>query len=358
MFPLNLHAQKQCASYLVKARYYKGQKIEVVFSDFVLTDKQSKREMFLKIERPVSGKVKGWKFLVHGLLDSHMGWESAANRLLAQGYGVIRPDLQGHARTLAKNFMNGVSSLDSAENYKINVTDVISILKLIASEYNIIKPDLVGHSYGGGIVTAVAVDPEGKKYIGRNVTVIAPYVYRIDGYQLESSLYYFGGLPFIKFIRSLMKPELRARIEAYTSDRYTNSFMKSLFEKHFIRMLDARVPKYRMSSINQIKDIERKNQRLKEREEIIERHVGAAIEITKGIRDFDGREVVESFPKDVRLKLVLGGKDKLIPKDMELEFFNLLLARGLDAELLELEGVGHMAPTEAPDIISKIISSK
>ncbi|MCJ8278018.1 MAG: alpha/beta fold hydrolase, partial [Bdellovibrionales bacterium] len=154
--------------------------------------------------------------------------KQVANRALADGYGVVRVDLHGHARTLVQNTRTSTESLDVSTSYKTNVTDVIQVLKAVKRDYGIDKPYLVGHSYGGGIVTAVAAHPFGKYLISNEVTVIAPYIYRIDGYQAETRLYFLGGLPFLKLVKRLLPSRVRAQLESVTSDVYTDQFMQRL----------------------------------------------------------------------------------------------------------------------------------
>ncbi len=313
--------------------------------------------MFVKIEKPNSTRPQKWLFLVHGLLDSHIGWNQVANRALAAGYGVVRVDLHGHARTLVKNHEISSEILSTTNNYKTNVIDVIEVLKRLHSDYGIERPYMVGHSYGGGIVTSVATHAFGKNLIADVVTVIAPYVYRIDGYQLENKWFLFGGLPFIKFVRNLMPTEMRARMESMTSDIYTDQFMTKLYTSHFTKLLDKRVPKYKKSNIYRLRTRSLRRQRLAEREQIIERHVQAAIDITKGIRDYDGREAVELLPKETKLNLILGGKDNLVPRELEIEFFDLLKQKNITADLVEFPGIGHMVINEAPRVTFETIDS-
>ncbi len=282
-------------------------------------------------------------------MDSHVGWDRVANRALKDGYGVIRVDLQGHARTLNWQFQKNEHPLNAHTNYRTNVTDVVQILKRIKSQFGIRKPYLVGHSYGGGIATAIAAHPFGKNLIASNLTVIAPYVYRIDGFKAESIVYFFGGLPFLNFLRKLIPESIKSHIESVTTDPLIDRFMEKMYRKHFISLLEKRVPLYRRSSIDSyLAQDMRTYRRLKnEREEIIERHVQAAINITKGIRHYDGRETVDQLSPNLSMNIILGKEDKLVPVELEMEFLKALERSGISNRLLELN-TGHMVINEAP----------
>lgn len=358
LFSMSAQAQMSCKQLFKNTRNYKTTEIQELFSGFFVTNKSENRQMFVKIEKNNESQPKQWLFLIHGLLDSHVGWDAVANRALEAGYGVIRIDLHGHARTLVKNGESSDVILDSATNYKTNVNDVVQVLKKLRSDYNIKNPYVVGHSYGGGIATALSIHPFGKNLIAPILTVIAPYVYRIDGYQAETQLYYMGGLPFLRFFRSLIPSSVRSQMESMTSDIYTDPFMAKLYTKHFQKLLEKRVPKYKSSNIRKIKTRSLRVQRRMERDDIIERHVQAAIEITKGIREFDGREVVELLPSHMQLNMILGAKDQLVPRELEIEFFNRLKERNIKTHLVEFDNVGHMVISEAPSKTFSVIDQQ
>ena len=170
---------------------------DVIFEGYMTTHKRLNRSMFVKIEKPLSGQEPTkWHFLIHGLMDSHLGWEAVTQKALENGEGVIRVDLHGHARTLAKDYQAGMKLLDTRDNYRLNVSDVIQVLKRLRHDYGIRRPQVTGHSYGGGIATSIATHPFGKNLIDSKLTVIAPYVYRIDGYKAENTIF-FTLLPYI-----------------------------------------------------------------------------------------------------------------------------------------------------------------
>jgi pimeloyl-ACP methyl ester carboxylesterase len=316
------------------------------------THKRLNRSMFVKIEKPLSGQEPTkWHFLIHGLMDSHLGWEAVTQKALENGEGVIRVDLHGHARTLAKDYQAGMKLLDTRDNYRLNVSDVIQVLKRLRHDYGIRRPQVTGHSYGGGIATSIATHPFGKNLIDSKLTVIAPYVYRIDGYKAENTIFYMGGLPFLRVMQSFITDRFKARIEAFTTDPLTDVFMTKMYTKHFKKLLNQRVPELSEVSIRKIKDSSQRHERRQTRNFVIEKHVEAAIKITKGIRSFDGRDVVDDLPSQIDFQLILGENDQLVPREMEVEFFNLLVDRGLNARLIEVEGAGHMVINEEPQEI-------
>jgi pimeloyl-ACP methyl ester carboxylesterase len=341
-------AQVNCSSLFRESSSRKYSQ-EIVFEGFKVTQLREKRSMFVKIEKPIGREPIKYIFLLHGLLDSHLGWENLTKEAIDKGYGVVRVDLHGHARTLSNNYKLGKNLLAAEDNYRFNVKDVIQVLKIIKKDHGIEKPDLMGHSYGGGIAIAVAAHPFGKYLIGNNLTAVAPYIYRIDGY------YVVSGFPFLKFFKAMLSPTYQAHLESMTSDLYTDKIMTRLYTKHFTHLLDKRVPIFKMANILKLKDSKLRNARLAQRSLIIEQHVDAAIQITKGIRSFDGRDIVEKIRPNLNFNLILAENDKLVPRGLEIEFFNLVEGSRINANLVIIKNSGHMVIEEKSQEVFGII---
>ncbi|MCJ8275629.1 MAG: hypothetical protein HRT44_03985 [Bdellovibrionales bacterium] len=67
------HAQAQCSRIFNALRTYRGHVIREVFEGHIVTHRGKNRSMFVKIEKPENAEPSKWLFLVHGLLDSHVG---------------------------------------------------------------------------------------------------------------------------------------------------------------------------------------------------------------------------------------------------------------------------------------------
>ncbi|MCJ8278019.1 MAG: hypothetical protein HRT44_07775 [Bdellovibrionales bacterium] len=60
---------------------------------------------------------------------------------------------------------------------------------------------------------------------------------------------------------------------------------------------------------------------------------------------------------DITINLVLCRNDRLVPKELEMEFYNQIKERGINANLYEM-ATGHMVINEAPGPLFRILQER
>lgn len=155
----------------------------------------SQREIYVRIQKPQTGRVKEAVLLVHGLLDSHKRFDGMLEGLLRNGHPVIRVDLYAFGKSLTNELYRNEGSLQFLGDlpYETNVQDLKDLVRWAVSEFRFGPLQAVGHSMGGGLLAALASDPSMSEYLQR-VLLVSPYIYRLEQFHLENQLLWIESL--------------------------------------------------------------------------------------------------------------------------------------------------------------------
>jgi pimeloyl-ACP methyl ester carboxylesterase len=300
-------AAKDCDQYLSARKNFSG---------FVRTT--TGRDLYLKVEHPTqSQNIKQPVFLLHGLLDASTRFDELAAKLLKKGHPVIRADIYGFGKSLIQELKRNQGSHDFLKSlpFELNVTDVKDLIIWSQKKFNFGPLKVVGHSMGGGILGVLASDPQAHELFS-HLTMITPYIYRLDRYHLEKI---YG--PWAKYYLPLLDPAMDVLM------------MNAAMEKRFKEHLDDLSHETPIS------------------ESLKEALVTSAIATVKGLRDLNLLRFTRSYSSDLHVDVVISLNDELIPVQMQ----NLLTEALPKARVLKLNTT-HMAPSEAPDELAIFVS--
>ena len=278
-------------------------------------------ELFVRIERPRKGVPKRWILGVHGLLDSHRAWDGVAEGLIARGYGIVRPDLRGFARSLHDRHV-----IPAVIHYTENVRDIREAIVVLDERFGIKRPRLVGHSMGGGLVLALLGEDGIAPLVDDRHVIINPYVYRSEFYLAEKlNLAVHGWAPALyqMWPQSLI-------------DAYVNPQLRRTFDGYIRDLLRSR-------------EVEIEPARLRR---VIRRQVEVAIGTISGLRDLDGLDAIKKIPPGLRVDEVYGSRDDVVEPPLARKLGRKITERG--GVLTELKG-RHWLPEENPERIVDLI---
>lgn len=299
--------------------------------------KTSSGRVYVKVEKPVQNnkKPKHWVLLIHGLLDSHRGWNDVAPLLLSKGVGVIRLDLLGHGKTFFNEYK---ATLDTREDYKVpykidfseNVQLVSDVLDILRSQ-GIENPVLVGHSMGGAVALAAS---KALLTTHAKTILISPYVYRLERRALEKtfSSYFWG---FNNLFFDLMPGVYRDFIERWMTDFFSDPVMYKNYEK----FAEEKV----LEENAHLTPVQLKK--------MIRYHIKAGIATTKGLRDFDAIRIARHVNVDNDYLVLLGRNDELLDIHLQRRLEDALPS----AELVIEDSSGHMIINQNPEFVAKQI---
>lgn len=299
--------------------------------------KTSSGRVYVKVEKPTqkNKKPKHWVLLIHGLLDSHRGWNDVAPLLLSKGVGVIRLDLLGHGKTFFNEYK---STLENSDEYKVPykidfsenvqlVADVLEILRVQGIE----NPVLVGHSMGGAVALAAS---KSLPTAHAKTVLISPYVYRLERRALEKTFAsYFWGFNSMFF--DLMPSFYRDFIERWMTDFFSDPVMYKNYEKFAAEKVLEENAHLTDSQLRKM----------------IRYHIKAGIATTKGLRDFDAIKIARSIDSTNDYLILLGRKDELLDIHLQQRLEDSLPS----AELVVEDNAGHMIINQNPQFVVKQI---
>jgi pimeloyl-ACP methyl ester carboxylesterase len=296
-------------------------------------------ELFVKVEKPAGRKPKGWFFLVHGLLGSHRSYDTLAKRLLRNGYGVARMDLEGFARSLQRRMDNDYYfQAPDFFRYGSHVADLKLLLKELKNRFGISRPQVVGHSMGGGLALALLADPEGAALAGEHATVIAPYIYRLDYYLAEKYAYMGWAPPFLLTSLDGLVPNIVRMAPEFLFDTFiSDPQMYALLSDYFNRVIVTRelnISRWKLSRVRN-------------------RHVNSAMASIKGLRDFNAYNALDKIPAGTRVDLFYGDADPLVERRWAFRLGRLINSRG--GRVTEFEA-GHELLDEVPDQLAESLT--
>lgn len=299
-------------------------------------------EIFTRIEKPKWRRVKSWFFLVHGLMDTHRAYDQITEKLLADGYGIIRVDLPGFGLTLEHSIQqahqNGRPYVPPVySNYRDDVTMLKDILVHLRDDFHISRPQLVGHSMGGGLVLALLADPSAHDLVAPDSTVIAPYVYRLEYYLAEKiALFGFTTSSQLPTLDDWMPSMLRLAPEYLMDLMVTNHQLRVAFGDFFDRLVKSRqivLSPARLSSL---------------REQTVEN----GLAVMKGLRELNSLDMARNLPSGIKVNLVYGDHDEVVEKGLARKLGYSLSLRG--GQVFEVNA-GHMILEEQPELVTRLI---
>ncbi|HEU0310022.1 MAG TPA: alpha/beta hydrolase [Sphingomicrobium sp.] len=260
--------------------------------------------------------------LIHGFPESHRTWRSVAP-LLADRVRLIMPDLRGFGDS------------DRPQDVADYATDtLIADIFALADALNVDRFALIGHDWGGAIAWAAAL--RGNPRIERLAIVNSPHPLIFQKSLIEDEAQRAAS----QYMRAFRDPRMEAGIEAMG--------FKAFFDKSFSRHVDISLisPTERQVYIDQWS------------------RPGALTAMLNWYRS--SQVVVPAIDEDApmpdwvargvpRLKIpvcvIWGLEDKaLLP--VQLEGIGEI---GDDVEVFPLKGVGHFAPWEAPEEVSRAL---
>ena len=328
IFSLDCGANEFCKN-IFKNSNHKQTFVQTVFQDFVKL--RDKSEIFVQIEKPKSSKPKHWLLLIHGLLDSHRGWDQMLPHLIKKDYGVIRMDLCGHGATLCKEYSKQKNhKIPLIIDYKINVKKINLLINWLKQNQNISHPIIVGHSMGGGLALALAAESHIKNKIKPLVFVMAPYIYRLDKRAVEKNT--------LSQMTSHFIPPIFNLSEIFLENTPIYEYLSKNSEARFRNFFIERLKKLDIS-VDQ------------EHKQLIELYVQTAIATTNGMKDLNSIKKVEDIPSSIQIVQFIGDADHL----MDIEFQLELLQNRNSKKIYLLKDTGHMMTEERPNQLSKLI---
>lgn len=308
-------------------------------------------------------KKPTWLF-IHGLGDDMSYMAPLARQAEAEGYKVLRVDLFGHGETLRNQLAENGNVLPKAFPYQENVVALKELLQTLDVKDLVI----VGHSYGGGISYALTreltLNPGTQPIHVESVHMLAPYVQRIDKFmqgQFQSTDFLMNktketmnsmgmknvpganvmdpmmrvGMAVSSGIYSLWHSSMQAaKLEDALMDPALESYMRTSYRKHFVARLGK--PEEQLTPTEK---------------ETVDQQVGAAILVTKGIRELDLLDPVRPLENlGVPVHVIGGATDTLVTPEY-LQQFQKRLAQSQVPHWLEFvqgDGSGHFFPQVLP----------
>lgn len=310
------------------------------FAGFIKTSTGA--EVFTRIERPKWRRVKGWFFLIHGLMDNHRAYDRVATQLLSQGYGVVRVDLPGFGLTLEHAIQlahgNGRPYVPPVySDYRDDLKVLKDVLVHLRDDFKISQPQTVGHSMGGGLVLALMADPSAHDLLAPEATVIAPYVYRLEYYLAEKIAFFGfttqGQLPTPD---DWMPSMLRLAPEYFMDMMVTNHQLRVAFGDFFDSLIQSRQIAL---SPNRLKAL---------REQTVEN----GLAVMKGLRELNSLNMARALPPGAKVNLIYGDHDEVVEKGLARKLGYSLSLRG--GRIYEVNA-GHMILEEQPEIVTRLI---
>jgi pimeloyl-ACP methyl ester carboxylesterase len=235
--------------------------------------------------------------------------------------------------------------LDHQFYYENNVLDLVSLIDKLGIPHVFIA----GHSYGGGIAYKTALElARAKKVKVESLTMMAPYVQRIDGYHQKNFI--SGGMAMEltldvwknwMLLMGLSRQDTQKIVGNYRALAFQHQASVRSFYDGFDRTILSRkddatdIPfdglmreAYSEYIANQLG---KKSGTLTpaEREDVANR-TATAIALTKGIRDLDLLDYSRAMdiPYDVPIRVLYGTNDILVPSTQVLEFVERLRQNG------------------------------
>ncbi len=263
------------------------------------------KELYVDYLAPVKGKPT--VILLNGLTNEVAAWDKMTELLKVKGFGVLRYDMDGMGRTLAKY---GVRQEPYA--YSDQVIDLNNLLQVLAirAPYN-----LVGLSYGGGI--AAAYTAKYPKKVTKAI-LMAPYT---EALQQQD-----------QWIKSqIWVTRIQFPYNPYSDEQLYDYFLRQICY--------ATYPTAEPSVLSSPYKLE------------------AVFRMTQGIRKYRVVEDAELFPKK-SIYLVIAENDQYIPRQI-LETFWTAIPAAARAEKFIIKNSEHKMseakPQESADLIERIV---
>ncbi|MBC7421693.1 MAG: alpha/beta hydrolase [Bdellovibrio sp.] len=265
------------------------------------------KELYVDYLAPVAGRPT--VVLLNGLTYETTAWDKMTAAMKKKGLGVVRYDMDGMGKTLAKY---GVKMEPYA--YSDQVLDLNHLLKTL----NIPLPyNLVGLSYGGGIAAAYSFKfPE---TVGKAI-LMAPYT---EALQQQD-----------QWIKSqIWSTRLQFPYNPYSDEQLYDYFLKQICYTTY--------PNAEPSVLTSPYKLE------------------AVFRMTQGIRKFRVVEEVNRFPKK-SVYLVIAEKDQYIPREV-LETFWTAIPAYAKVEKILIKNSEHKMPEAQPqesaNVVDRIVSN-
>lgn len=263
------------------------------------------KELFVDYLAPVDGKPT--VVLLNGLTNETIAWNAMTEILKIKGFGVLRYDMDGMGRTLAKY---GVKNEPYA--YADQVLDLSYLLKTlqIKAPYN-----LVGLSYGGGI--AAAFTAKYPKKVSKAI-LMAPYTEALKQQD--------------QWIKSqIWVTRIQFPYNPYSDEQLYDYFLRQICY--------ATYPTAEPSVLSSPYKLE------------------AVFRMTQGIRKYRVVDDVELFPKK-SIYLVMAENDQYIPREV-LEIFWAAIPTSARVAKYIIKNSEHKMseakPQESADLVERII---
>lgn len=332
------------------------------------------RPMHYEFIRPQPGHPT--VVLIHGLLDDLTKLDSEAAEAAARGDGVLRVDLHGFGESykeLMKQTDNRLpENMERSFDYKNNIHDISTLV----DQLGIQNPYVMGHSLGGAMAWYTTLALEKLGHTVRSLTMLAPYVQRIDGYLEKSAI--TGRAATNKALDSSGKVMRAGGVNSDEADIAVRTSKERSLNREatlrpwvdsayntYTRTMDPFRDKLYLDRTMYSAYREHLVHRLGKTEETlthaesedIDRRVKIAIAVTKSARGIDLLNTSTYFdiPK-APMVLIWGGKDRLVPPDEIEEFYARLKRAGKsNVQGYVFEDGTHFFPyTEGSEIFSAV----
>lgn len=270
-----------------------------------------------KVFTPASGRDLVYSFsegegvpliFLNGLGDSMESW-AAVLELLPTNRPCLLVDLPGQGEALELELQ-----ASSIHSYHLPIEQQAAALKELLDFLGVEKFGLVGFSYGGGVALGMV---QRHRDLVEDLILMLPFILRLD---LSFPLARLWVAQF-DFLKSLTPQHLRHPFQALerSYERFIDHYMSFRYLK--------RIPD--------------------------ERYRQVAVELSRGIMEFNSFEVISQIPED-KLVLVTSGMDTLVPQSLYQEFWCRIPEHQKRAWVNVLNGE-HLLLEQAPEYVAEVL---
>lgn len=219
-------------------------------------------------------------------------------------------DLPGQGESLVRELARG-----GEFNYHLSIEEQVAALRELLDHLGIEKFGLVGFSYGGGVALGTLHQYQERV---EDFILFLPFILRLDLSFPLSRLW----VAQFDFLKSLTPQSMRHPFQA--------------IEKSYERFIEHYM---NFRYLNRIPD---------------ERFRQVAVELSRGIMEFNSFDVISQIPED-KLILVTSGMDTLVPQSLYLEFWCRIPEHQKRAWVNILNGE-HLLLEQAPDFVADLLN--
>ncbi|WP_415063810.1 alpha/beta fold hydrolase [Bdellovibrio sp.] len=278
-----------------------------------------KFKLFKKIFRSPTGRDLVYAFIdgqgtplvfLNGLSDSMESWVETLRHA-----NITRPcllvDLPGQGSSLELELQKS-----DEFQYQLSIEEQVEALTSLLGHLSIREFGLVGFSYGGGV--ALGMLQEASSQV-KDLILLMPFILRLD-LSFPLSRLWAAQFELMKSMtpRSLRQPYL---VLEKSYERFVEHYMNFRYLK--------RIPE--------------------------ERHRQVAVELSRGIMEFNSFSVIPQIP-DERLILITSGLDTLVPQSLYQEFWYRIPEHKKQSWVNILNG-DHLILEQAPETVAQLLSS-